>query len=112
MGASTSSHSRRSESYAIPQIVQEQWNSFKENCCIEDPNSYISVKDLEALFASYMSKGRRGHTVSLITIASDHIVNLVADDGFKLSCGWAIRNQRVDTRLVLGLKVVNLDGFV
>lgn len=107
MGASTSSHARmlELEDNAIKQYVQDRWNSFKENCCIEDPNSYISINDLEALFASYMSKSQGDRDLFSIMFASDHIANLVEGDKFRLSSGSTIR-------LVLGLKVVNLDGFV
>ena len=87
------------------------WNSFIEDCCIKDECEHIPIQNLESLFANYM-RMQAPHELydNYVELANLYIVELVLNEKLKITPGWLSFEQKIDTRLVTGLKVVRLSG--
>ena len=95
-------------------FVFKQWNEFVENCCVFDENSYIPIQDLCSIFAHYMRENRDVPRFNYIGVAADHVDFLLKASPnmmgkIRFSPGWIKESFRIDTRLVLGLKVVRFN---
>jgi hypothetical protein len=71
----------------------------------------VTIQNLEALFANYMrTQATPGLNGNYIEFANLYMVSLVLRQKLNITPGWTCFQQKIDTRLVTGIKVVRLSG--
>lgn len=93
-------------------IILNNWDDFIESCCIKDEASYISFVDLCSLFACYL-RDNLNIECNYVEYVYTYIDSLLKIENLTLTPGWVVNSYqfspyKVDTRLVLGLKIVSL----
>jgi hypothetical protein len=83
-----------------------------EDCCIKDTNEYIPLQTLESLFAHYIQTRKKDFCKNeCIVVVNLYIESLVLNENnLILTPGWTYLEEKLSTRVVVGLKVVRPSG--
>lgn len=82
--------------------ISLKFEEFVEEKCYCSKNSYISLKELEALFAAYLRDYY--HEENAMILANDNIEACCRAMKFYFTPGFVNTDLKIDTRCVIGLQ--------